>query len=216
MIYSEKPRAYAIFLDRDGVINENRADYVKSWEEFRFQVGALEALALLASTEFKLVVVSNQSAIGRGLVAREVVEGIHRRMVDQIEQAGGRVDLLLYCPHRPEENCFCRKPQPGLLLQAGEQLGLDLTESYLIGDSSEDLGAGAAVGCTCILVRTGRGGEVVTRLGDGQGNSPVVVDTLPHAVEWILKRDHLSRAEHKVHPVRPELKMRLGANEVIS
>ncbi len=181
------PRARAVFLDRDGVINHNRADHVKSWEEFRFLDGSLEALARLAATDFKIVVVTNQSVIGRKLVTREVVEDIHRRMLEQIRQAGGRVDYVACCPHHPDENCECRKPRPGLVLEASRVLNLDLSRSYFIGDSFRDLEVSAAVGCTPVLVRTGVGQETLRRLDEQNGHRPAIVDDLADAVAWILE-----------------------------
>lgn len=147
----------AVFIDRDGVICRNRNDHVKSWREFVFIPGALEAMARLASLDLHIVIITNQAAINRGLISTAVVEDIHVRMVRAIEAAGGRVDQVVYCPHRPDENCSCRKPRPGMLLTAGDELGLDLTRSYLIGDAHTDLQAGWAVGCRCYMVLTGRG-----------------------------------------------------------
>jgi D-glycero-D-manno-heptose 1,7-bisphosphate phosphatase len=150
----------AVFLDRDGVINRDRLDYVKTWQEFDFLPGALEALRLLASRPDPVIVVSNQSCIGRGLVARERVEEIHRLMRAAVEREGGRIDAVYYCPHRPEEDCPCRKPRPGLLLQAAADLSLDLRGSVMIGDDLKDLQSAAAAGVRPVLVRTGHGRDV--------------------------------------------------------
>jgi D-glycero-D-manno-heptose 1,7-bisphosphate phosphatase len=147
----------AVFLDRDGVINRDRPDYVKSWQEFEFLPGALEALRLLASRPEPVIVVSNQSCIGRGLVAEERVEEIHRLMRAAVEREGGRIDAVYYCPHRPEEDCPCRKPRPGLLLRAAADFSLDLRGSVMIGDDLKDLRSAAAAGVRPILVRTGHG-----------------------------------------------------------
>ncbi len=183
----------AVFIDRDGVINENRSNYVKSWDEFTFLRNSLDALVRLAQCRLKVVIVSNQSAIGRQHVSREIVEDIHRRMVQRIEEVGGHVDRVLYCPHHPDENCECRKPRPGLLVQASHELEIDLTRSYVIGDALEDVEAGIAVGCRTLLVRTGRGTEAMGHLDGLNGNRPVVVDDLKGAVEWILECEGASR-----------------------
>ena len=106
----------AVFLDRDGVININRPDYIKSWEEFEFLPGVLPALAHLNRLGWPVVVVSNQSVIGRGLASQQVVDDIHVRMLAKILQSRGRLDRIFYCPHHPNENCSCRKPKPGLLI----------------------------------------------------------------------------------------------------
>lgn len=147
----------AVFIDRDGVICYNRNNHVRSWEEFVFLPNALEALTQLARSDFCIIVITNQAIINRHMVSAEVVEDIHARMVQAIETAGGRVDRVMYCPHRPDEHCTCRKPQPGLLLKAAEELGLDLAHSYLIGDAESDMKAGRAAGCQRYLVLTGRG-----------------------------------------------------------
>lgn len=146
-------RKPAIFLDRDGVINENPPNYVKSWQEFHFLPGVLEAMRLLAGCPWPVVVISNQSPLGRGLISTERLDEIHDRMRSSIVEAGGRVDGLYVCPHTPEEGCDCRKPQPGLLLQAAEEMGLDLRASALIGDSLGDVQAALRVDARPMLVR---------------------------------------------------------------
>lgn len=183
----DNPCAAAVLLDRDGTINENRKDHVKSWEEFEFLHGALDALRSLASTPFLIVIVSNQSAIGRHLVSTATVEDIHRRMQNEIVSAGGRVDGVFFCPHRPDEGCSCRKPLPGLLTQASRELGIDLSKSFLVGDSLEDVAAARAAGCTPILVRTGRGEIAARAATDIESKASVVVRDLSAAVEWIFK-----------------------------
>jgi D-glycero-D-manno-heptose 1,7-bisphosphate phosphatase len=178
--------APAVLLDRDGVINKYRVDYVKSWSEFQFLDGALDALRCLAATKFKVAVVSNQSAIGHKVVERQVLEDIHGRMLAEIASAGGRVDRVYYCPHRPDEGCECRKPRPGLLFQASRELGLDLSRSFFVGDSYQDVAAGVAAGCTPILVRTGRGETAANGPVPPGIESPVIVQDLNAAVMWIL------------------------------
>jgi D-glycero-D-manno-heptose 1,7-bisphosphate phosphatase len=176
----------AVFLDRDGVINENRADYVKSWEEFVFLPNVFEPLRQLSQNGLLTIVVTNQSAINRGLVSREMVETIHRRMCEVVSRNGGRVDAVLTCPHRPDENCACRKPRPHLFLQAAERFDLDLSRSYLIGDALCDIAAGLAVGCCPILVLTGLGRQESVRLkAHGYYGYHVATD-LSEAVQWIL------------------------------
>lgn len=182
------PTAAGVLLDRDGVINWNRPDYVKSWEEFTFLDGALVALRALATSPFRVAVVTNQSAINRNLVSRQTVEGIHSRMVEEIKRAGGRVDRVLYCPHRPDEGCDCRKPRTGLVFQAQSELGLDLARSYLVGDSMEDVEAARASGCFPILVRTGRGEAAARELASARATVPAVVKDLAAAVAFIQNR----------------------------
>ena len=147
----------AIILDRDGVICENRTDHVKSWDEFRFLPRAKDSLAGLSRLGLPIIVFTNQAIIGRGMVPASVVDDIHRRMVAEVEAFGGRIDRVIYCPHRPEERCACRKPEPGLLLQVAEEMGIELSQSYVIGDAATDLLAGQQVDCRLFLVLTGRG-----------------------------------------------------------
>lgn len=147
----------AIFLDRDGVICENRSDHVKSWGEFEFLPGAKDSLAALSRLDLPIIVVTNQAIVDRGVVPASVVDDIHRRMVTEVEAHGGRIDRVVYCPHRPEDRCGCRKPEPGMLLQVAGELGIDLAQSYMVGDAATDLVAGQQVGCQTFLVLTGRG-----------------------------------------------------------
>ncbi len=186
----------AVFLDRDGVICDNRKDHVKSWSEFVFLDGARTGLARLALLEMPIVVVTNQAAINRGTVSAGVVDEIHRRMVKEMEAEGGRVDSVYYCPHRPDEHCACRKPQPGLLEQAATDFGIDLAESYLVGDAWTDIQAGLAVGCRCFLVLTGRGPQqVVQTLRKAKGRFVVVRD-LAAAATAILEAESCA-GEHR-------------------
>ena len=128
----------AVFLDRDGVINMDRPDFVKSWEEFEFLPGSLEALAALAGTSYKIVVITNQSGVGRGLLTQETLDQMHARMAERIRASGGRIDAIYYCPHVPEAGCDCRKPAIGLFVKAARDLDIDLTSSWAIGDRYRD------------------------------------------------------------------------------
>ena len=176
----------AVFADRDGVICHNRPDYVKSWGEFVFYERAPESLARLAQLDMPIVIITNQSAINRGLVPLETVEEIHRRMLAEVKMAGGRIDGVYYCPHRPDEGCDCRKPRAGLLRRAAAEMDIDLNGSYLIGDAWSDIKAGLDTGCTSILVLTGRGRtQVKQALLEAPGNFRIAGD-LTEAVEMIL------------------------------
>lgn len=148
----------AIFLDRDGVIIENRDEHVLSWEEVVFIPGALEALTKLVASDYAIVIVTNQAAVGRGLISRADAHVINNRIQAEIIRAGGRLDRVYMCPHHPDEDCECRKPKPGMLLQAARELDLDLAQSWMIGDALTDLQAGQAAGVSnSLLVLTGRG-----------------------------------------------------------
>jgi D-glycero-D-manno-heptose 1,7-bisphosphate phosphatase len=173
----------AIFLDRDGVICENRSDHVKTWDEFQFLPRVIDSLAALSRLDLPVIVVSNQAAINRGFVSANTVEDIHRRMVAEIEAGGGRIDRVMYCPHRSDENCDCRKPQPGMLRQIAAEMDIDLTQSYLIGDAATDIMAGNRAGCRNFLVLTGRGfKQVVPALQQAKGRFTIVRDLMDAAI----------------------------------
>lgn len=154
----------AVFLDRDGVINRNRHDYVRAWTEFEFLPGALAALARLKGAGRRVIVVTNQSIVGRGLVDAGDLARLHDRMREAVAAAGGEIEEVLVCPHHPASGCTCRKPRPGLLLTARDQLGVDLRRSVLVGDHVTDLTAAVAAGCAALLVLSGR-----TPAGAGHG-----------------------------------------------
>lgn len=176
----------AIFLDRDGVINRNRPDHVKSWPEFEFLPGALEALRNLARLGWPIVVISNQGVIGRGLVSCDTVDMINAQMIDEVRCAGGRIDAVFHCPHRPGENCSCRKPRPGLLLYAAHHLRLDLSCSFMVGDAETDVFAAQAVGCRPVLVKTGRGTGHMALLRQESVMGYYLAEDLADAASWIL------------------------------
>jgi D-glycero-D-manno-heptose 1,7-bisphosphate phosphatase len=145
----------AVLLDRDGVIVEDRPGYVKDWSEVRLIPGAVEALARLSRRGHILAVVTNQSAIGRGLTTHEKVDEIHRRLRMMVHNAGGRLSAFFVCPHLPDAACACRKPQPGLLIEAAGHLRVDLSDAYMIGDQASDIETARAAGCRAILVLSG-------------------------------------------------------------
>jgi len=142
----------AVFLDRDGVINRRRPDHVKSWAEFEFLPGALRALADLRGMNTPVVVITNQGAVGRGLIAPDQLRDIHCRMLRAIDAAGGHVSAIYTCLHAPADGCACRKPKPTLFHQASHDLRIDLPHSVMIGDSPSDVQASRAAGCRPILV----------------------------------------------------------------
>jgi len=175
----------AVFLDRDGVINRERSDYVRTWEHFRFLPGVFQALRTLRCAGLPVFVVTNQSAIGRGLTTAATVFCIHQRMTAAIRECGGDVSAIYVCPHAPSDGCECRKPRPGLLLRAAEEHGLDLPSCYLLGDKLSDIEAGQAVGCRCALVTTGLGIGVTNRAQPATGSFQVF-DDLGNAVDWVI------------------------------
>jgi D-glycero-D-manno-heptose 1,7-bisphosphate phosphatase len=178
-----------IFLDRDGVIIENRPDYVRNWSEAKFISGVLPALARLNNTPYRIVIVTNQAGIGRGIISRLVVEDIHARLIQEIIKSNGRIDGVYICPHKPEDGCSCRKPQPGLILQAAQDLEIDLGRSMMIGDNLSDVQAGLAAGIGRIaLVRTGLGKDFVQSLETVDFSAVSVYDDLAEAVANLEER----------------------------
>ena len=149
-----------LFLDRDGVIIENREAYVRNWDDVAFYPQAISALVRLSQSPYKIVMVTNQSVIGRGIITQEQAEDINCSILETIRKAGGRIDGVWICPHAPSEKCSCRKPAPGMILQAALSLSIDLSLSIMVGDAITDIQAGKAAGVMqTILVRTGRGAD---------------------------------------------------------
>lgn len=146
-----------ILLDRDGVINEDSDDYIKSPDEWRPIPGSLEALAWLHQRGIQVVVLTNQSGIARGLFDLETLERIHAKMRAAVEQSGGYISDIFFCPHGPDEHCSCRKPKPGLFQQFADRYRIDLDELPAVGDSYRDLQAAWAVKARPVLVKTGKG-----------------------------------------------------------
>jgi D-glycero-D-manno-heptose 1,7-bisphosphate phosphatase len=182
----------AVFLDRDGVIIQNRENYVRSWKDVEFLPSSLYALKLLSLTPYKIIIITNQSAIGRGIISIEQADKINQRIIDEITNAGGRVDGLFTCPHVPEDHCSCRKPLPGLILQAAEALSIDLPSSSMIGDALTDIQAGLAAGIhSLILVKTGRGQEQLQIHQTKSSLQLIYTDHLLSAINIILSKSTL-------------------------
>lgn len=146
-----------VILDRDGVINHDSAQYIKSPEEWKAIPGSLEAIVRLKQNGYRVVVATNQSGIGRGLFDMDTLNRMHVKMQRALGELGGRLDAIFYCPHTADSKCDCRKPKPGMLHRIASTFNVDLTGIPVIGDSLRDLQAGAAVGGQPILVLTGKG-----------------------------------------------------------
>ncbi|MCC9076806.1 D-glycero-beta-D-manno-heptose 1,7-bisphosphate 7-phosphatase [Litorilinea aerophila] len=181
-----------VFLDRDGVLNRERPDYVKGWDEFQWLPGVMPALARLAKLGCPIAVLTNQSAIARGLVSTATVAAIHRRMQAEVAAAGGRIDAFFVCPHHPDDGCDCRKPKPGLLRQAAAHFQLDLAQCVFIGDSITDAQAAYAVYCASVLVQSGRQGpNLPSLLPPALQDVPIVPD-LAAAVAWLFDKESVA------------------------
>lgn len=145
-----------IILDRDGVINEDRDDYVKSLDEFKFIAGSLEAMAALKQAGHQLAIATNQSGIARGYYNLATLEAMHAHLIMELAKLGGSVDYIAYCPHLPEDDCSCRKPKAGMYYEIARALNADLNQSIVIGDALRDIQAAITVGARPILVRSGK------------------------------------------------------------
>jgi D-glycero-D-manno-heptose 1,7-bisphosphate phosphatase len=142
----------AAFLDRDGVINQRarEGEYTTTWKELHILPGVAEAIGLLNRAGYLVVVVTNQRCVAKGLISSSQLEDLHKRMCDELARGGGIIDAVYYCPHDFAPPCDCRKPKPGMLLQAAREHDIDLAASWMIGDSARDIGAGRAAGCRTI------------------------------------------------------------------
>ncbi len=187
-----------VFLDRDGVINENRVDHVKSWKEFVFLPGALAALRWLNLAGFRIFVITNQAIVGRGIVSASVVEDIHTRMQVQVALHGGQIHDIRYCPHDDHEKCDCRKPNPGMVRDLAARWNVDLSRAYLVGDAWSDIAAGRALGIRSILVRTGRGTQQMMRPEIQRHPPEHVAHDLLSAVAWIMHQEEAALARRGV------------------
>lgn len=173
----------ALLLDRDGVIMANRKEYVRSVDHVEIFEQALKAMARAARSDYVIIIVTNQSAVGRGLITLETAQRINYNLVHRIEKSGGRVDGVYMCPHAPEDDCPCRKPRPGLILQAAREHHLDLHRSIMIGDALTDLQAGQAAGVgTNALLRSGRGRSQAGLVEAGELSDYEIYDNLLEAV----------------------------------
>jgi D-glycero-D-manno-heptose 1,7-bisphosphate phosphatase len=174
-----------VILDRDGVINFDSDQFIKSPDEWKPIPGSLEAIARLNQAGYRVVVASNQSGVGRGLFDMATLNAIHAKMHKLAYQAGGRIDAVFFCPHAADSKCACRKPKPGLFQEIGSRLHMDLKGVFAVGDALRDVEAALAVGAQPILVRTGKG---IKTLEAGQLPSDVpVYDNLLQAAQAIIE-----------------------------
>lgn len=174
-----------VILDRDGVINYDSDQYIKSPAEWKAMPGSIEAIAKLTQAGYKVVIASNQSGIGRGLFDMDTLNAIHDKMHRAVQAVGGRIDAVFYCPHTSEAKCNCRKPKPGMFLRIGACFNTDLSEAFVIGDSLRDLLPAASVGARTVLVLTGKGG--ITQAEGDLPEGTLVFADLAAAVDYILK-----------------------------
>jgi D-glycero-D-manno-heptose 1,7-bisphosphate phosphatase len=175
----------AAFLDRDGVINRRapKGEYVTRWEDVRILPGVAAAIAQLNQAGFRVIVVTNQRCVAKGLLTTADLESMHQRMRDALTADGATLDGIYYCPHETQPACSCRKPAPGMLLAAARRHELNLAESWMIGDSDIDVAAGRSAGCKTARLLSGT--------ENAHGSADVVAPSLLDAVRQILRRENL-------------------------
>ncbi len=175
-----------IILDRDGVINQDSDNYIKSAEEWIPLPGSLEAIARLNQAGYSVAVATNQSGIARGLFDQRTLNAMHQKFHRELASFGAHVDLIAWCPHGPEDDCPCRKPKPGLYQEIARRWDVSLENMPIVGDSLRDLEAAVTVKAKPILVRTGKGERTVQNLGDLQAE---IFDDLAAVVEHLLREE---------------------------
>lgn len=187
----------AAFLDRDGVVNRKpiEGQYVTSWDDFQILPGVAEGIALLNRAGYAVIVVTNQRCVAKGLLTKEDLEGMHRKLSDSLAREGARIDGIYYCPHDYESSCQCRKPAPGMLLESARTHNIDLTSSWMIGDSEIDIQAGKRAGCKTARV------SFAEQAANGRSKSPsldgveIVASSLLDSVLQILQREQVARSK---------------------
>ena len=184
------PNQRAIFLDRDGTINEDPG-YLSDPSQLKLFPGVANALARLKKAGYLLIVVSNQSGVARGLIDPKMLPQIHAQLDQLLEPSGARIDSYQLCLHHPNDHCACRKPEPKLLLDSAQEFNIDLKKSYMVGDKFSDVEVGVRAGCRgSILVRTGEGRNAESQLQPRQ--VLFIADSLPEAADWILNPETAS------------------------
>lgn len=190
----------AVFLDRDGVINEKASEgrYVTRWEDFRVLPGVVEGIAELNRMGLLVIVVTNQRCVGKGFITEAELNKLHQQMAEHLVESGAKVDAIYYCPHNLEPPCDCRKPAPGMLLQAAKSQGVNLAASWMIGDSERDIQAGKNAGCKTVLLLTDPGRERNSSSATTcEAQADLVAASLPEAIQQILQTSHLQKEAQK-------------------
>jgi len=183
-----------VFLDRDGVINRDSPGYIKSLAEFEFLPRSLSALQKLAESHIKTIVITNQSAINRGLISKQTLDSIHTSMITEVLARGGCIEDIFFCPHTPQEGCACRKPAPGMIHSARMKHGINLSVAGMVGDSAKDIAcARRAQVRYAVLVKTGNFVQAQQELRDLNLRPDRVARDLYAAVEWIVEQFQTSR-----------------------
>ena len=178
-----------VILDRDGVINEDSDDYIKSVDEWQPISGSIEAIARLSKAGYTTAVATNQSGVGRGYYSLDTLHAMHAKMNALVEEAGGHIACIRFCPHIPDDHCDCRKPKPGLIRQIEEALNCRAEGAWFVGDTAKDMEVAKACGCTPVLVKTGKGQRTLNKsLNQGlKLNNIRVVEDLSSFADFLIK-----------------------------
>lgn len=177
-----------VFLDRDGVINRDSPNYIKRVAEFELLPRSLAAIRELTRSGYHVILITNQSVIGRGMVSEAGLARIHEHLKQTVAAGGGRIEDIFFCPHTPDDGCACRKPKPGLIRMAAQTYGIDVARTVMVGDSAKDIACARGAGCgAAVLVRTGNGRAAAKTLADHNMPVDYHADDLFDAVEWILR-----------------------------
>ncbi|MCP4106363.1 MAG: D-glycero-beta-D-manno-heptose 1,7-bisphosphate 7-phosphatase [Desulfobacteraceae bacterium] len=180
-----------VFLDRDGVINRDSPNYIKSRDEFEFLPGSINAIKNLTLNGYTVIIITNQSAINRGITPLRELEHIHSMMTETLKSHGAEIKDIFFCPHTPEHGCGCRKPEPGMIKKAQEKYRIDLADSCMVGDSAKDIECGQRAGCGyTVLVKTGNGITAQKILEEKNIFPDYVAGDLYDAVQWILQKSN--------------------------
>ncbi len=178
-----------VFLDRDGVINFDAPDYIKSCAEFKFIPGSIEAIRQLTFNGFTSIVITNQSALARNLISAAELDRVHALLIKAVAAGGGRITDIFWCPHLPADGCDCRKPEPGLIYQARRKYDVDLAAAVMVGDSVKDIECARRAGVgRALLVRSGLAHDVEAQLTARRMEPDYVAQDLLGAVKWLLQR----------------------------
>ena len=202
-----------ILIDRDGVINKDPGgwtehNYVTKWKDFHFLPGSIDALKMLNRRGIKVIGISNQAGVSKGYFSAEKLEEINKKMLDEVAEKGGRIEKVYYCVHKDEDGCRCRKPKTGLLDMAAREYGINLKDTYFIGDSKVDIAAGKRAGCKTIFVLSGKATlEEIKKSGE---RPDYVFKDFLEAVKWLMEKENrrsrraVKRAEDPKRGGQPE------------
>jgi len=180
----------AVFLDRDGTINFEVPNYLTDINKLEVLEPAYEAIQLLNQHQFKTFVATNQACVGKGMLDETALKRIHNRLLEKLSEKKAFIDSVYYCPHHPDDRCFCRKPNTGMIQQAVKEHGIDPKKSFFVGDRLFDIHSGHNAGCKTVLVLTGAGKETLAALGVHHQKPTHIADNILEAVRWIITQPH--------------------------